>query len=138
VAAHFSGKVGVWDTATGAQVGNWMRVEGPPWDAAFSPDGRMFAYASQENTLSLWDVRHGRRIGPPVGLTGSARSVAFADGSAEVLAVGRGGRLTRLPTTVPALAETVCLRAGRSMTREEWRRYLPDRPYEPVCPPRER
>ncbi|WP_406673224.1 serine/threonine-protein kinase [Nonomuraea sp. N2-4H] len=138
VAANFSGKVGVWDTATGMQVGNWMRMEGPPWDAAFSSDGRLFAFASQDNTLSLWDVRQGRRIGPPVGLTGSARSVAFTAGSAEVLAIGRGGRLTRLPTTVPALAETVCMRAGRSLTQEEWRHYLPDRPYEPVCPPRER
>ncbi|MET8865162.1 serine/threonine-protein kinase [Nonomuraea sp. NPDC004580] len=135
VAVNFAGKVGVWDTATGAQAGGWMRVEGAPWDAALSPDGRLFAYASQDNTLSLWDVRQGRRIGPPVGLTGSARSVAFTAGSAEVLAVGRGGRLTRLPTTVEALTETVCIRAGRTLTAAEWHRHLPDRPYEPVCPP---
>ncbi|MEV4470764.1 serine/threonine-protein kinase [Nonomuraea sp. NPDC049504] len=134
VAVNFAGKVGVWDTATGAQMGGWMRVEGAPWDAALSPDGRLFAYASQDNTLSLWDVRQGRRIGPPVGLTGSARSVAFTAGSAEVLAVGRGGRLTRLPTTVEALTETVCIRAGRTLTAAEWHRHLPERAYEPVCP----
>ncbi|MFC7588428.1 WD40 repeat domain-containing protein [Nonomuraea antimicrobica] len=134
VAVNFSGKIGVWDTATGAQVGDWMRMGPAPWDAAFSPDGRLFAVSSQEKTLGLWDVRQGRRIGPEIGLADSARSVAFTAGSAEVVAVGRGGRVSRLPTAIEPLVRAVCARAGRDLTAAEWRRHLPDRPYEPTCP----
>ncbi|MCP2360383.1 WD40 repeat protein [Nonomuraea thailandensis] len=133
VAVNFSGRAGVWDTATGAQIGGWLRVEGAAWDGAFSPDGRLFAYASQDNTLSLWDVRQGRRIGPVVGLFDSARSLAFTADSAELLAIGRGGLPTRLPTAVERLAAAACARAGRGLTQEEWRRYLPDRPFEQSC-----
>jgi hypothetical protein len=32
-----------------------------------------------------------------------------------------------------ALIERACNIAGRKMTREEWHRYLPDRPYDPPC-----
>ncbi|MEV0614258.1 serine/threonine-protein kinase [Nonomuraea sp. NPDC050404] len=134
VAVHFSGKAGVWDVATGKQIGDWLRTGSAAWDGAFSPDGKLFAFASQEKQLGLWDVRQGRRIGPMVRLPDSARSVAFTAGSAELLAIGRGGRLTRLPTTVAALTRTACERAGRALTAAEWRRYLPDRPFERNCP----
>ncbi|UBU16069.1 WD40 repeat domain-containing serine/threonine protein kinase [Nonomuraea gerenzanensis] len=134
VAVLFSGKAGVWDTATGAQAGDWLRVDGAAWDGVFSPDGRLFAFASQDNTLSLWDVAQGRRVGPVVGLSDSARSLTFTAGSAELLAIGRDGVRTSLPTTVERLAETACARAGRALTEAEWRRYLPGRPFERSCP----
>ncbi|MGW4801699.1 WD40 repeat domain-containing protein, partial [Nonomuraea sp. NPDC004297] len=95
VAVDFSGKVGVWDTATGARVGDWLRTGGAAWDGVFSADGRLFAFASQDKTLSLWDVARGRPIGSAVRLADSARSVVFTAGSAELLAIGRGGRPTR-------------------------------------------
>lgn len=78
-------------------------------------------------------MRQGRRIGPVVGLFDSARSLAFTADSAELLAIGRGGLPTRLPTAVERLAAAACARAGRGLTQEEWRRYLPDRPFEQSC-----
>ncbi|MEV0385892.1 serine/threonine-protein kinase [Nonomuraea sp. NPDC050643] len=134
VAANFDAKVGIWHTGSGAQAGDWLRVNAAPWDAAFSPDGRLFAFASQDQSLSLWDVGRGERVGPEVRLPDSPRSVAFSPGSAELLAIGRGGRLTRLPTAVEPLLAAVCGRAGRGLTEAEWRRHLPERPYERVCP----
>ncbi|GAA2205249.1 hypothetical protein GCM10009850_007720 [Nonomuraea monospora] len=134
VAVNFAGRVGVWDVATGAQSGGWLRIGGAAWDAAFSADGRLLAIAAQDETLTLWDVRQGRRIGPEVVLSEAARSVAFAAGSGELVAIGRDGRLTRLPTGVERLAEAACARAGRALTQAEWRRHLPDRPFERSCP----
>ncbi|MEV0201847.1 serine/threonine-protein kinase [Nonomuraea sp. NPDC050691] len=137
VAADFAGKVGVWDTRTGAQVGDWLRVGAAPWTAAFSADGRLFAFASQETTLTVWDVRRGQRVGPVVRLTDSARSVVFtgraAEGAAEVSVIGRKAVLTRLPVAVGPLIETVCARAGRTLTAAEWARHLPGRAYRPGC-----
>jgi hypothetical protein len=31
-------------------------------------------------------------------------------------------------------ATAVCARAGRTLTEAEWRAYLPDLPYQEVCP----
>ncbi|WP_162795084.1 WD40 repeat domain-containing serine/threonine protein kinase [Nonomuraea lactucae] len=125
VAANFSGKVGVWDTSTGGQVGDWLRTGDPGWTGGFSADGRLFAYASQSQTLTIWDVRGGQRVGPVVSLPDSARSVAFSADAAEVLAVGRAGRVTRLPVAVGPLVKAVCARAGRPLIEAERARYLP-------------
>ncbi|MGI5282379.1 protein kinase domain-containing protein [Nonomuraea polychroma] len=132
VAANFSGKIGIWDTTTGRQVGDWMRVGSAPWGGVFSGDGRLFAFASQEKTLTLWDVQAGERVGPEIGLGDSARSIAFS-ATGEVLAIGWGGRLTRVPTAVGPLMTAVCARAGRVLTEAEWRRHLPARPYRKGC-----
>ncbi|MEV0231230.1 protein kinase [Nonomuraea sp. NPDC050786] len=133
VAADFAGKVGVWDTRTGAQVGDWLREWEAPWAAAFSPDDRLFAFASQNKTLTVWDVGRGQPVGPVVRLTDSAGSVVFTGDSAEVVAIGRKARLTRLPVAVGPLIEAVCARGGRSLTAAEWARYLPGRAYRPGC-----
>jgi len=37
------------------------------------------------------------------------------------------------PTTVAAWIAHACTVAGRNLTREEWRRYVPQRAYGPVC-----
>ncbi|GAA2287851.1 hypothetical protein GCM10010149_37840 [Nonomuraea roseoviolacea subsp. roseoviolacea] len=133
VAADFAGKVGVWDTRTGAQVGDWLRVGAAPWAAAFSPDDRLFAFASQDKTLTVWDVGRGQPVGPVARLTDSARSVVFTADSAEVVAIGRKARLTRLPVAVGPLIQAVCARAGRGLTAAEWARHLPGRAYRPGC-----
>ncbi|MBN6052480.1 hypothetical protein JYK22_11110, partial [Nonomuraea sp. RK-328] len=137
VAADFAGKVGIWDTRTGAQVGDRLRVGEAPWAAAFSADDRLFAFASQEMTLTVWDVRRGQRVGPVVRLTDSARSVVFtgdtAEGAAEVVVIGRKARLTRLPVAVGPLLKAVCARAGRTLTAAEWALHLPGRAYRPGC-----
>ncbi|SEH00238.1 Serine/threonine protein kinase [Nonomuraea solani] len=133
VAAGFSGKVGIWDTATGRQVGTWARAGYESSTAAFSHDGRLFALALDDRSMVVWDVRQGRQVGPVVELPDSAYSIAFTPGSREVLTVGRAGRASRLPVAVEPLLKAVCARAGRALTEAEWVRYLPDRPYEKSC-----
>ncbi|MCK2220193.1 WD40 repeat domain-containing protein [Actinomadura sp. ATCC 31491] len=134
VAAEFTGKIGLWDTSTGRQLGGWLRMGAfASWDGRFSADGRLFAFASQDKTLSLWDVATGERIGPVIGLGDSARSVVFSPDGGEVSAVGRAGRVTRVPTAVGPLLKAVCARAGRSLTAAEWARHLPGRPYRKGC-----
>ncbi|MEU7853585.1 serine/threonine-protein kinase [Nonomuraea sp. NPDC049141] len=133
VAANFAGKVGIWDTSTGAQVGDWLRVGGVSWTAAFSADDRLFAFASQEKSLIVWDVRQGRPAGPTIRLWDSARSIAFSADSAELLAMGRMGRLTRVPLAIEPLVKAACARAGRALTEAEWTRYLPGQPFRKGC-----
>jgi hypothetical protein len=41
--------------------------------------------------------------------------------------------LVRVDMNTSHWAARACALAGRALTRDEWARYLPDRPYEPAC-----
>jgi WD40 repeat protein len=48
------------------------------WSVAFSPDGKMLASGSEDNTIILWDIATGQPIALLDGHTGRVWSVAFS------------------------------------------------------------
>lgn len=51
----------------------------PIVDIAFSPDGRLIATASQDNTVRLWDSTNQRQLGQPLtGFAAAVTSMAFS------------------------------------------------------------
>jgi WD40 repeat protein len=74
------GEVRLWEASSGQPIGqvltghtNWVR------SVAFSPDSRMLASGSEDNTITLWDVVTGQPIGQPLnGHTNAVLSVAFS------------------------------------------------------------
>jgi len=99
----------------------------------FSRDGRILAVSGLEPVASLWDVATGTQIGP--SLTAGSRA-AMMDLSADgrrllmTLANGEGAVWDVDPES---WARRACALANRTLTREEWKRFLPGRPYEPAC-----
>ncbi len=62
---------------------------------AFSPDGKVLASGSDDQTIKLWDVQTGRTLQTLMGHSGNVFSVAFSpDG--KVLASGSGDRTIKL------------------------------------------
>ncbi|HEX8180921.1 MAG TPA: caspase family protein [Pyrinomonadaceae bacterium] len=56
------------------QTGHALRVDG----LAFSPDGRLFASGSKDNTVRLWETASGRELRKLMGHTAWVKAVAFS------------------------------------------------------------
>jgi WD40 repeat protein len=97
----------------------------------FSPDGRTLA-VSGEPDASLWDVATGVEIGRLSGGSRKAMLDISADGRRALLtnANGQGAVWNIEPES---WARRACTIANRTLTREEWAKFLPGRPYEPAC-----
>ena len=96
----------------------------------FSRDGSLFASTSGDR-LSYWDARSGTLLGS-IGVDVEGTPAFSADGSSLTLAGIEGSVLT-WSLDPRSWVATACRLAGRDLTEQEWRSYLGERPYEPVC-----
>ena len=99
-----SAGIGLWTVATGREKAFLKGHTGPVNSVAFSPDGRILASGSFDNTIRIWDVATGSNTATiqsvpmisvtvngssTVGVAVAANSLAFSpDG--RTLAVGNG------------------------------------------------
>ncbi|MFI6507944.1 WD40 repeat domain-containing serine/threonine protein kinase [Streptosporangium sp. NPDC050855] len=133
-------RMSVFETRGRRRVGTLIRGErGTGTTArtglAYSPRGDVIAAAASERSVGVWDVETGRRLGPPIAVQpGDLRSLAFGSGGDALVLVDSDGTLTEHPVAPAAVARAVCERAGRTLSREEWRAHLGDLPYRDVCP----
>lgn len=105
---------------------------------AFSADGGSLAVLLDADpgrldgdAVQLRDTAARLPLGPPLVLGGRpADAVAFHGQSLRTLT---GDRIRTIDLTPAELTETVCRRAGRGLTEEEWRTYIPDEPYRELC-----
>ncbi|MFF3441150.1 protein kinase [Streptosporangium sp. NPDC002721] len=134
--ADQEGRISVFETRGRKRVGEMIRgEEGTGVGLTYSPRGDVIAAAVTERSVGIWDVGTGRRLGPPVAAqTGDLKALVFSPDGARLIAVDSAGTLSEYPVEPEAMARAVCERAGRTLTREEWRTYLEDLPYRDVCP----
>ncbi len=102
-------------------------------EPVFSQDRRFLAAAVGDTggAVQLWDLETRSMLGKPIDPTGNTiDAIGFHD---DKLLTISGSRTHTLDLDPDRLAETICKKAGRDITREEWQLYVPDAPYRALC-----
>jgi hypothetical protein len=128
--------VRLWDTDTGKQHGPTLEGH-TDWvtGVAFSPDGVLLASSSTDLTVRLWNVETGDPHGPP--LTGHADALLGVAYSPQHDRLATASRDATARLWWPFFEDWVrvgCHLVGRNLSMAEWRKLLPDTPYERTCP----
>jgi WD40 repeat protein len=137
-----SGTVELWDLTKGAELPPALRVASEAQVEAmrFSHDGSLIALIGRSMgetfndvySVQVWDVAARERLGSfPIGILDR---LAFSADDQTLYVSGNGEHtVTTIPVGAQGVARLVCERAGRTLTGQEWRRYLKDVPYRDVC-----
>ncbi len=131
--ASLDGTARVVRTLDGVEV---TRVEhgGPVYAVDLSPDESLVATGSGDGTVRLVQIADGTELARIE--TGSPVFAVEFSPNGSLLAI-RSGETVRLIHAIPGrLIELLCeTRAGRNLSKEEWRRHIGDpAEWEPTCP----
>ncbi|MGY1700691.1 nSTAND1 domain-containing NTPase [Geodermatophilus sp. SYSU D00766] len=136
-AAGESGRLHVVDTRTWrAREPATLRAFGATLQLGWLADDRTVVATGHDGTAVLFDVRRGVvRGGPlPASPDGAPGYTALLPGNAgELVLVADDRPGTRYPLDPAVWLRAACDLAGRDLTRAEWSRYLPGRPWAPTC-----
>ncbi|MEO6411696.1 MAG: WD40 repeat domain-containing protein, partial [Pedococcus sp.] len=98
----------------------------------WSDDGSLVASVN-EGHLSYWDGRTGAALGTATVLPEWGGDPAFSKDDKRLLFAGFHGSVLTWDLDPTTWVSAACRLAGRALTEQEWRNYLPDRPFIPVC-----
>ncbi|OWK39104.1 protein kinase domain-containing protein [Fimbriiglobus ruber] len=100
-----AGDMALYDVASGTRVECIGHTDGI-LSAAFSPDGKRLASASEDRSCRLWDVATGKQTAPEcLGHTSKLLSVAFRADSARVVTTSADGTVRQWDAATGAVAE---------------------------------
>ena len=126
--------VHLWDVEKGMPLRELEQNVGGVHSLEFSPDGRTLAVGGYgEQYAALLDVETGAQLGPRLT---SGRDSAWVDVSPDgrsLLQTHGSGEGAVWDIDPESWARRACALANRTLTQEEWKKFLPGRPYEPAC-----
>jgi WD40 repeat protein len=123
--------VRIWEVGTGRLVRELEQNVGGVLRLEFSPDSRLLAVSGKPDA-SLWDVETGTQVGRLSG--GSRRAMLDLSPDGRLLLMTNGNGQGAVWDIDPdSWKDRACALANRTLTREEWKEFLPGRSYEPAC-----
>jgi len=128
------GYVRFWDAATGAQVGAPILADAG-WVASleYTADDSLLLASGTDGTVRLLDPIGRGQLGSALP-GGDADSVATIGPDGRVFVVYEDdGHGYVWDVSLNSMENFACSVPGRTLTQDEWQRYLPDRPYNPAC-----
>jgi WD40 repeat protein len=132
-----NGQSHLWSTDTWKPTSSLLAGDtGDIYALAISPDGEILATGSSDRTVRLWDIDTEQTIGAP--LAGPGRGVGgvapyFTHDGSGLIASYDTGIAYLWDIRAESLARHACQVAGRRLTRQEWKAFLPGRDYDPAC-----
>ena len=126
--------VRLWDVRTRNLIHVLDTGRGGATSLEFSADGSILAVSGfGEPAASLWDVATGTRIGPSLTAGRRTAMVDLSSDGRQLLLTLANGEGAVFDVDPESWARRACALANRVLTREEWERFLPGRPYAPAC-----
>ena len=129
--------VQLFDVATGRSISRFLGAAGPIISVGFDTTGRLVVTGGPDGTTRLWDASTGNQFGTTFpGPDGIWTAAMYTPDGSQIVSVYSDGTVSVWPATYQAWAAHACAVAGRNLTPSEWAAFVPDRPYEAVCPRR--
>ncbi|MEU5688290.1 nSTAND1 domain-containing NTPase [Streptomyces venezuelae] len=101
---------------------------------AFSSDGGTLAVGFEDGVVRLFDTATRQRIGGPLLTAGdTVRALAFSADGSRLRVAGEHTQPRTYDLAPGQAAATLCDRVTDGLSRAEWRRHLPDLPYQETC-----
>jgi WD40 repeat protein len=123
----------LWDAASGARIASIPVDTTYTISLGWSPDSSTIATGGWDGSIKLVDLASRSVVGALPGPTLLFNNVAFTSDGSAVLVVYENGRGIRWTFDPAAWAQRACDVAGRTLTQDEWNRFLPGLPYDPAC-----
>jgi WD40 repeat protein len=131
-----TGVVRLWELPAGTARGAPLTgLTGFADTVGLAPDGRTAVGADSDGNVLLWDVPTRSTIGDPFPgpLAGRNAAASFTPDGHSVVVVSDTGEGWVWDVKRSDRLARACQVAGRSLTQQEWRELLPDRPYHATC-----
>ncbi|NJP43382.1 nSTAND1 domain-containing NTPase [Actinacidiphila epipremni] len=105
---------------------------------AFAPGGGTLAAASEDGTIRFWNVADIHRVTPvrtpaTAGHTGSLAAVAYSPRGGVLASAGADRAVQLSPLDLDRAVRRVCATTRDNLTPEQWRAYIPEAHFRPLC-----
>ena len=126
--------VHLWDVEKGKLLRELEQNVGGAHSLEFSRDGRTLAVGGYgEPYAALLDVATGLQIGPRLTAGRDSATVDVSPDGRSLLQTHGNGEGAVWDIDPESWARRACALANRTLTQEEWKKFLPGRPYKPAC-----
>jgi WD40 repeat protein len=103
---------------------------------ALNPEGKTLSIGTADGKLILWDIAAAQEIGAlPINSSAPMTSLAYAPDAKTLYAAFSNRVYMAFDVDFDHWFTRLCNIVGRDMTEEEWRQFIPDTPYQPICSP---